>query len=226
MIPLADTAKQKRPAVVTGLLIAANFAVFGWELWLGFGVSDHALSSFVTEHALVAKRIIAHPTDGPQWLTLLSHMFLHGGPMHVLGNMWFLWIFGSHVEDRMGSLKYLLFYLLSGFAAAVAQIVVAPGATIPMVGASGAISGVLGAYLFLFPTAWILTLVPWIVPILPLPALVFLPYWFVIQALSGLGALKEGVDGGVAWWAHAGGFLAGASLTWWAKREKWIRKKA
>ena len=225
MLPLADTAKQKRPAVVTGLLIAANLGVFAWELWLGIAGSDKMLASFVSEHALVAKRLIGHPGDGQQWLTVLTHMFMHGGVAHLLGNMWFLWIFGGNVEDRLGPVKYLLFYVLTGAAAATAQVIVDPGSTIPMLGASGAISGVLGAYLILFPTAWVLALVPWIVPVLPVPAVIFLGLWFVFQMWSGLGALAAGIDGGVAWWAHAGGFVAGSAMIWWAKGAGWVRKK-
>jgi membrane associated rhomboid family serine protease len=152
-------------------------------------------------------------------------MFMHGGVAHVLGNMWFLWIFGRPVEDRLGPVKYLLFYLLAGAAAAVAQVIVDPGATVPMLGASGAISGVLGAYLILFPTAWVLALVPWIVPVVPVPAVIFLVLWFAFQMWSGLGALAAGLDGGVAWWAHAGGFVAGAALIWWAKGAGWVRRK-
>lgn len=224
MLPLADTAKQKRPAIVTGCLIAANLAVFVWELWLGFAGSRGAEAGFVMEHALVAKRLITHPIDGQQWLTVLTHMFMHGGVMHVVGNMWFLWIFGGNVEDRLGPVKYLLFYLLAGAAAAGAQVIVDPLATVPMVGASGAISGVLGAYLILFPTAWILALVPWIVPVLPVPAVLFLVAWFALQTWSGLGAIGSGAEGGVAWWAHAGGVIAGAGMMIGAKRWRWVKK--
>ena len=206
------------------MFIAANFGVFGWELWLGISGGDKVLASFVTEHALVATRLIGHPAEGEQWLTVLTHMFMHGGVAHVLGNLWFLWIFGRPVEDRLGSVKYLLFYLLAGAAAAGAQVIVDPGATVPMLGASGAISGVLGAYLVLFPTAWVLALVPWIVPVLPVPAVIFLVLWFAFQMWSGLGALAAGLDGGVAWWAHAGGFVAGAAMIGWAKRARWVRR--
>jgi membrane associated rhomboid family serine protease len=225
MLPLADTAKQKRPAVVTGLLIAANLGVFAWELWLGIGGSEQRLASFVTEHALVAQRLIGHPGDGQQWLTVLTHLFLHGGVAHVVGNLWFLWIFGRPVENRLGALKYLVFYLLAGAAAASVQVAVEPGSALPMLGASGAISGVLGAYLILFPTAWVLALVPWIVPVLPVPAVVFLVLWFAFQMWGGLGAPVAGIEGGVAWWAHAGGFAAGAALVGWAKGAGWVRKK-
>ena len=225
MLPLANTEKQKRPAVVTTLLIVANLGVFAWEVWLMLSGGDKTLTSFVTAQALVARRLLTHLDDVRQWQTLGTHMFLHGGIAHVLGNLWFLWIFGGKVEDRLGSLRYLLLYLLAGVAAAALQIAVHPGATIPMLGASGAISGVLGAYLILFPRAWIWTLVPWIVPILPVPAAVFLVGWFFMQTLSGLGSLATGVDGGVAWWAHAGGFVAGVVMVIGAKRAKWISRK-
>ena len=225
MLPLADTAKQKRPAIVTTLLVVANLGVFAWQVGLMLNGGEKALTNFLTAHALVAKRLLTHLDDAQQWQTLGTHMFLHGGIGHVLGNMWFLWIFGGNVEDRLGSLRYLLLYLLAGVVAAAVQVAVDPGATVPMLGASGAISGVLGAYLILFPTAWVWTLVPWVVPILPVPAAVFLVLWFFLQALSGLGALANGVDGGVAWWAHAGGFAAGVAMIVWAKKAKWVRRK-
>lgn len=176
------------------------------------------MDAWVTDHALVPARLIAGWTDGEQWLTLLTHQFLHGGLMHVAGNCWFLWIFGNNVEDRLGPVRYLLSYLVCGVAAAALQIAVEPSSTVPMVGASGAISGVLGAYFILLPTSWIVTLVPWVVPVLPVPAFVFLILWFALQAVNGFGVLTGGTAGeGVAWWAHAGGFAAGACLALWAK---------
>jgi membrane associated rhomboid family serine protease len=227
MFPLADTAKEKGPAAVTKLLIAANVAVFGWQIWLAVMGSGGALAGFVEEHALVAQRIVKHPLTGANWLTVLTHMFLHGGILHLLGNIWFLWVFGGNVEGRIGAWRYLLLYLLAGFAAAAAQVAVGPFSAVPMLGASGAISGVLGAYLVLFPTAFVWSLVPWIVPILPIPAVVFLVFWFVLQAYNGVGALLSGASagGGVAWWAHAGGFVAGAAMILYAKREGWLRGK-
>lgn len=227
MLPLADTAKQKGPAAVTKLLIAANVAVFGWQVWLSFSPGGRALAGFVDEHALVARRLAQHPFDGRQWLTVLTHMFMHGGVLHLLGNMWFLWIFGGNVEDRLGSFRFALFFLLTGGVAAAVQVVAGPSSAVPMVGASGAISGVLGAYLILFPTALVWTLVPWIVPILPVPAVVFLVLWFVMQAFNGVGSLLAGTagGGGVAWWAHAGGFVAGFVLTRWAKGRGWVRRR-
>ena len=227
MIPLADTAKQKGPAPVTKLLIAANVAVFCWQIWLSWQGGGRALAGFVTEHALVAQRIVHHPLDGQQWRTVVTHLFLHGGVLHLLGNMWFLWIFGGNVEDRLGSFRFLLFYLAAGGAAAATQTLAGLSSTLPMVGASGAISGVLGAYLVLFPTALVWTLVPRIVPILPVPAVVFLVLWFAMQAFNGVGSLLDGTSsgGGVAWWAHAGGFVAGVALILWAKSRGWVRKR-
>lgn len=225
MLPLADTAKQKRTPVVTMVLVAANFLAFAWELWLGFDRGARVQASVIETHALVAKRMFSHWDTAQQWQTIFTHMFLHGGWAHVIGNMWFLWIFGGNVEDRLGAVRYFLFYVLAGVAAAVAQVAFAPGSAVPMVGASGAISGVLGAYLLLFPTAWVWSLVPWVVPVLPIPAVVFLVLWFVVQTLSGLGAMALGETGGVAWWAHAGGFAAGVAMIAWAKSAGWVRKK-
>jgi membrane associated rhomboid family serine protease len=154
-------------------------------------------------------------------------MFLHGGFAHVLGNCWFLWVFGNNIEDKLGSFRFAFFYVASGFGAAALQSLVYPASTVPMIGASGAISGVLGAYLFLFPFAWIYTLVPWIVPILPIPALVFLVVWFGLQAVNGYGALMSGqmAHGGVAWWAHAGGFVTGFALIAWARGRGWVSRR-
>ena len=226
MLPLWDTQKSRRAPVVTVLLILANLAVFGYELMLE-AQGGKGVETFLTAYALVPSRLIAGWADGDQWLTLFTHLFLHGGVAHVAGNCWFLWIFGNNVEGRLGSFAYLVFYVVCGLGAAGTQILVDPSSGVPMLGASGAISGVLGAYLVLFPTAWIVTLVPWIVPIVPVPAFVFLILWFVLQALSGVGGLLAGdaAGGGVAWWAHAGGFAAGAALTAWAKSNRWVRPR-
>ena len=227
MFPLADTAKEKGPAAMTKLLVAVNVAVFGWQVWLSVSDGERALAGFVGEHALVAHQLVKHPLDGPTWLTVGTHLFLHGGVLHLLGNVWFLWIFGGAVEGRIGAFRFLVLYLLSGVVAAAAQIVASPFADVPMLGASGAISGVLGAYRLLFPTAFVWSIVPWIVPILPVPAIVFLVLWFVLQAYNGVGELLHGSDagGGVAWWAHAGGFIAGVVMISYAKHARWIRRK-
>ena len=225
MIPLWDSQAHKRPPVITVLLILANLGVFGYEVVLSLQ-GGGALEAFIGQYALVPKRLIAGWTDEAQWLTLGSHMFLHGGFAHVLGNCWFLWVFGNNVECKLGHVRYLLFYLASGLGAAALQIAVSPEATVPMVGASGAISGVLGGYFILLPTAWIVTLVPWIVPIIPVPAFLFLILWFALQTVNGFGVLMNGTAGagGVAWWAHAGGFATGVVLTLWAKANRWVRK--
>ncbi len=225
MFPLLDTAKAKGSAWVTKLLIVACVGAFGWEMWL-LWQGGVALERFVGEHALVARRIVGAPLDAGQWRTVGTHMFLHGGILHLLGNIWFLWVFGPPVEGRLGWFRYALLYGLAGVAAAGVQVATGPGSPVPMIGASGAISGVLGAYLILFPTAFVWTLIPWIVPIVPVPAVVFLLLWFVMQAYNGVGALlgTTEVDGGVAWAAHAGGFAAGAAMLGYARRVKWVRK--
>ena len=223
MLPLWDANPNRRAPVMTVLIIMANLAVFVGEVWL---MLAKQMDPFIRHYALLPRQLFTHWADGAQWLTLFTHMFLHGGVAHVLGNCWFLWIFGKNVEDRLGPLQFLIFYLLSGLAAAALQVIVDPGSSVPMLGASGAISGVLGAYLLLFPTAWIITLVPWIVPILPVPAFIFLVLWFVIQAFNGVGSLLEsGSSGGVAWWAHAGGFLAGMGLLSLAKHAGLVRRR-
>lgn len=146
------------------------------------------------------------------WLTLLTSMFMHGGIMHILGNMWYLWIFGDNIEGRLGKIGFLLFYVFSGLVAAFAQIVTDPTSVIPMVGASGAISGVLGAYLILYPFGRVLTLIPlpFIFSTVELPAIVLLGVWFALQFFGGISQSVAG--GGIAYWAHAGGFLAGAAI--------------
>lgn len=153
------------------------------------------------------------------WLTLLTAMFMHAGFWHILGNMWYLWIFGDNVEDVFGRFGYMLFYLLSGIAAAFAQILTNPNTVIPMVGASGAISGVLGAYFVLFPYGRVLTLVPlfpFFVRLIELPAIFLLGFWFILQFVGGISSPVEG--GGVAYWAHAGGFITGALLALLVRR--------
>lgn len=213
MLPLWDTQPHHRAPVLTALLIAACLGTFGYEVALMMENASR-FETWMTTHALVPGRLMAGWDDGAQWQTVATSMFLHGGVAHVLGNCWFLWVFGNNVEDRLGFFGFGFFYLASGVAAALAQVLVEAGSTVPMVGASGAISGVLGAYLVFFPRAWVVALVPWVVPVLPVPAVVFLLLWFFVQAYAGVGSLLAGTAGagGVAWWAHAGGFVAGAAL--------------
>jgi len=149
-----------------------------------------------------------------RWQTVITSMFMHGGWLHVLGNMWFLWVFGNNIEDSMGHVRFVVFYLLSGIAAAATQTLVSPGSLVPMVGASGAISGVMGAYILLYPRVRVHTLITlgFFVTTVALPAYVMLGYWFVYQLLLGtVGALSR-LEGGVAFWAHVGGFVAGVVL--------------
>jgi membrane associated rhomboid family serine protease len=226
MLPLWDENPARRaPPVATGLIIAANLAVFIHEVMLAMQ-DPRAVGAFIETHALVPGRLVADWDRASEWKTLFTHMFIHGGLAHVAGNCWFLWIFGRGVEDRLGSVKFGLFYLLCGLAAAGLQVAVEPDSALPLLGASGAISGVLGAYLIMFPTAWIYTLVPWIVPIIPVPAILFLFIWFALQALNGVGSMLTGADaaGGVAWWAHVGGFTAGMVLILWAKGTGLVRR--
>ncbi len=213
MLPLWDTQPRRRPPVIVPWFIALNLTVFGYELWLLLQ-GGRALEIFLWEHALVPARLLEGWTDGRAWLTVLTSMFLHGSGAHVLGNCWFLWVFGGGVEARIGPGRFVVLYLSTGIGAAGLQFITEPGSIVPMLGASGAISGILGAYFVLFPRTWIVTLVPWIVPIVPVPAFVFLILWFVLQTVSGVGAFMDGPTegGGVAWWAHIGGFVAGVFL--------------
>lgn len=205
MIPLYDTARRRRLPLVTWLLIAANIAIFIYEV----GFSPAALDRFIRTWGLVPAQFFAQPQT--EWVTILTSMFLHGGWLHILSNMWVLFIFGDNVEERMGGLSYLLFYLLSGVAAALLQSFLMPSSSEPMIGASGAIAGVLGAYLILFPHARVASLVPilFIFTVIQVPATLFLLFWFISQLFSGWLAIGGSAGSGVAWWAHVGGFLFG-----------------
>lgn len=205
MFPVGDdnTGVRSMP-VVTWALIAVNLAVFFLQLQGG--------EAFTREWAFVPARFSDTPAaDAP---TLISAMFMHGGWMHLLGNMLYLWIFGDNVEDRFGKVTYLAFYLLTGFAATFAQYAVNPGSGIPNVGASGAISGVLGAYILLFPKAKVNVVV--LNMMMVLPAFIVLGFWIGLQLFSGVGAIaatgQTGEQGGVAYMAHVGGFVAGLAL--------------
>ena len=213
MIPIRDLNPSRTTPVVNIVLIAANALLFIYELSLGSRVEG-----FLMQSAFIPARIfeddVLYPSEIAWGLQsgLLS-MFLHGGWGHVLGNMLFLWVFGDNVEDRLGHTRYLIFYLLSGYAATFAHAFFNPLSAVPAIGASGAISGVLGAYLFLHPMARIVT-VFWFfifVRFIEIPALVYLPIWFAIQLLSGVSSLRvaDATAGGVAWFAHIGGFIAG-----------------
>lgn len=209
MLPLFDVNPRRRTPVFVLLFLAINIVMLVVEQMQG---SPAAFERFVRTWGLVPANLWRTP-EIQVWLTPLTSMFLHGDWMHLLGNCWFLWLFGNNIEDRLGHARFVVFYVLCGLAAAALQVAVAPFSLIPMVGASGAISGVLGAYMRYFPTVPIFTLVPFIVPIVPIPAFVFTVLWFVFQLWQGAGSLfASNAAGGVAWWAHIGGFVAGFIL--------------
>jgi membrane associated rhomboid family serine protease len=211
VIPLQDDIPAHRPPIVTVAVIAACVMVFLWQAGLGEREMQRAIYRFGMIPAVLLGEARLGRELQPLWspLTLVTSMFLHGGWAHLLGNMLYLWIFGNNVEDRLGHAGFALFYVGCGLAAAAAQILPAPGSTIPMVGASGAVSGVLGAYLVLFPHARVLVLVPFGFMFLhQIRASWMLGLWIAIQVVSAVAQPAEA--GGVAWWAHVGGFAAGA----------------
>ena len=215
MIPIHDLNPRRSPPVVTIALIVANALVFFYELSLGQRIEGFLMSSaFVPARLWEDGTLSAAAIPGALSSALLS-MFLHGGWGHFLGNMLFLWVFGDNVEDRLGHVRYLIFYVLAGYAATFAHAWFSPLSTVPAIGASGAISGVLGAYLVLFPHSRVLTLIPivFFLQIVEVPAVVLLGLWFLMQLVSGVGSLGARADvGGVAFWAHVAGFLAGLFL--------------
>jgi membrane associated rhomboid family serine protease len=213
MIPLRSSERTQGPATVTLLIIAVNVLVFLFELTLpqyptGYRVSELTLNRFIATYGIVPDRL--------HYSSILTSMFIHGGFLHIAGNMWFLWIFGRGIEDLLGHLRFLFFYLACGLIAGFVHVMLNPYSPVPTVGASGAIAGVMGAYLVRFPRARIYTLVPIIIFIttLELPAAFLLLYWFAIQFFGGVGSIgySQISKGDVAWFAHVGGFLAGVVL--------------
>ncbi|RME87646.1 MAG: rhomboid family intramembrane serine protease [Anaerolineae bacterium] len=205
MFPLHDTIPSRRFPLVNWLIIIANVLVFLYESMLG----PVGVARFTNTWGLVPLRLLAH--TGKAWPTVFSAMFLHGGWFHLLSNMWTLYIFGDNVEGRMGHGRYLVFYLLSGVAAALLQVFILPFSRVPMIGASGAIAGVLGAYMILFPQSRVVTLLPifFFFTFVEIPAVFYLGFWFLSQVYSGLFSLAGASGSGVAWWAHIGGFVFG-----------------
>jgi membrane associated rhomboid family serine protease len=216
MFPIRDHNPSERTPYVVYALIALNVAVFLSQLPIA--ADDRAMAAFWSNWAMIPAAV----TEGGRYTGILTSMFLHAGIMHLAGNMLFLWIFGDNLEDQMGHAGFLAFYLASGVAAALAQIAADPGSVIPTVGASGAIAGVMGGYLLLFPRARVDVLIIFVVffRIFPIPAWIMLGLWFALQVFSGLGTPTDG--GGVAYWAHAGGFVAGLVLT----LPLWLRRGA
>jgi membrane associated rhomboid family serine protease len=224
MIPLKDNIPTERTAYLTYAIIAANVTIFIWQWSQHTWSSPYVvpingelvhLSGFeesvwrlgVRPIELTSALRLEPLTPVSEWITPLTSMFLHGSWMHLLGNMLFMWIFGNNVEDAMGTARFAVFYLLCGLAGVMAQVLVEPGAAVPMVGASGAIAGVMGGYMLLYPRARVLTLIPFLfVYLVELPAFVFLGVWMLTQMLGAPGG------GGTAWFAHIGGFLSGLVL--------------
>ena len=216
MFPIRDTQPSYSTPVVTVVLIVINILVFLFE----FSLDPYSQNALIFTYGLVPDRF--HFTN------VLTSMFLHGGWMHVLGNMWFLWIFGDNIEDILGHGKFLLFYLLCGIAAAMTQTYLSLDSRVPMVGASGAIAGVMGAYLVKFPRSRIYSLVFYIfITTIEVPAWLMLIYWFFIQFISGLGSLAAPTaQGGTAFFAHVGGFVAGIGLIYlMGAKEPYRRRK-
>jgi len=214
-IPLKDLNPSRTYPFVNLTLILANIAVFIYQIGLEISLSDRAFAALMRPYSTVPARfpsfLAGHTDFITAFLPLLTSMFLHAGWLHLGGNMLFLWIFGDNVEDFFGHFAYLLFYLVCGIGSGLMHVLFNWHSTIPAVGASGAISGVMGAYILLYPRARILTLV-FIFPI-PIPAVIFLGLWYVGQFLAGLSTIGVRVTGGVAVWAHVGGFLLGMLLT-------------
>ena len=215
MIPIRDTIPSRRPAVVVRLLVVANIAVFVWELMRGGSVTALIYRFGVVPSSWALTRV-SDVVEWPRLLTtLVTSQFLHGGLLHLGFNMLYLWIFGDNVEDRFGRGRFLVLYLGSGAAAALTQLFMDPSSSVPMIGASGAIAGVLGAYFLLFPFARIVTLLPifFVWEFIEVPAFVFLGFWFFLQWLQGVTTLGlVAHTGGIAWWAHVGGFVTGFLL--------------
>lgn len=209
MLPIRDNAPRRRFPLVTSVLLAVNLAVFVYT----YAAGPAALRLLET-WALVPWRLFTPPAwTGAEPLTLVTSTFLHGGWLHVGGNMLYLWVFGDNIEDRLGRWRFLGFYLFVGALAGLIHALTVPASPVPTIGASGAVAGVLGAYLVAFPRARVLTLIPLgpLVTAVRIPALAYLGFWFLLQLLAGLGA-GGAVAQPVAWWAHVAGFLAGAGL--------------
>ena len=215
MIPIRDTIRSYTFPVVTWILIGANILAFLFEISMPRAMLDRLILDFGVVPARLHLDNPAVLLSNPELLIpLFTHMFLHGGWFHIISNLWILFIFGDNVEDRMGSARFFLFYILSGLAAALTQAFIAPNSQIPAIGASGAIAGVLGAYIVLFPRSRVITLIPiFLIPwYTEIPAIFYLGFWFVTQLFSGFTQLSNVDAGGVAWWAHIGGFVFGVLL--------------
>ena len=223
MIPLRDANPTRRSAIVTLAIVVACCVAFAWELGLGAGPGDAALNRLIVDWGVVPSRLTAAWGRGDfvsaDTATLVTSQFLHGGWLHLLGNMLYLWIFGNNVEDRLGRVGFLLFYLVGGVVAALAQVAVDPTSDAPTIGASGAIAATLGAYIILFPRARVTSLIflGFFYQLLNIPAVVVLGFWFLLQLVDGFASLGVVQSGGVAFFAHIGGFVLGVLVGFAAK---------
>ncbi len=220
MFPIKDDNPTTAKPVMTVTLIAINTIIFLYQVSLGPREAQLLIYQYGAIPAVVfgSRHLPANIAVIPSTISLFTSMFLHGGWMHLIGNMWYLWIFGDNVEAAMGRFRFLVFYLVSGLAASLCHAFSNLGSTMPTIGASGAISGVLGAYFLLYPRAQVLVLIPifFFIRLMYVPAMLVLGFWFLLQLLSG--TLSTGQGGGVAWWAHIGGFVAGMLLVGLFKR--------
>ncbi len=223
MFPLKDTIPSSTFPIVTISIIVINVFIFIYQLTLG-----PQLNTVFSHFGVIPARFASAAASNPAHLiplssTLVTSVFLHGGWMHIIGNMWYLWIFGDNIEDRTGHFRFFLFYILCGITSGISHILMNPGSQVPTIGASGAIAGVMGAYVLLFPRSRIITLIflVIIIQIVEIPAIFFLGFWIVMQIISG--SLQTGLteqSGGVAWWAHIGGFFIGLVLVLLFKKRK------
>lgn len=216
MFPLYDTVRSRTFPFINWILILANVLAFIYELQM----DPETLKQFIFAWGFTPARFLEDPST--TWKTIFSSMFLHGGWFHIINNMWVLYIFGDNVEAGMGKIRYLIFYLMGGVAAVLLQTYVLPSSLVPMIGASGAVAGVLGAYLILVPHSRIASLVPilFIFTIVEIPAVLFLVFWFVSQLYSGWFSIQGGGESGIAWWAHIGGFIFGLLMVFVFRRRR------
>jgi len=221
VIPLHDANPTRRTPVITLAIIAACVVVYGYQVLLLAQGGDDALDAFITRWGVVPAELVDALRSGSfasmETVTLVTSQFLHGSLVHIAGNMLFLWIFGNNIEDRFGRLAFLAFYLVGGIVAGLTQVVIDPTSTVPTIGASGAIAAVLGAYLVLFPGARVTTAIFLIFfyQLIEIPAIFVLGFWFALQLFDGigsLGAMGQATTGGVAFFAHIGGFIFGAAI--------------
>lgn len=229
MIPLKDTIPSERRPIATVFLIVANVSVFFYEISLGGELPELVKFAGVVPARFFDSQFYTYEGLFRRYFPIFTSLFLHGGWFHLLGNMLYLWIFADNIEGRLGHFKFLVFYLLCGLGASLAHIFANPTSSVPSIGASGAIAGILGAYFILYPKSRVITLVPifFFFQIIELPAFIFLGIWFFMQFFNGVLVLGPGTAqaGGIAWWAHIGGFLSGIFFILLLKGKKYQRRR-